>query len=195
MRHWKLIGLLLPAAFLLTLCSGIALAVAADAAAGHEPPRWNDFGWRVLNFAIFAGILWYFVGGKAVAYFKGRRQGIRDDLENLDERRRTAKQHLSAIELRIARLEEERRAILDESRGQASRIKAAIIAEAHNQAAQIIEQARRTAESEGHAVLAEVRATVADEIVAAAEKMLREKLSAADHEKLIADSVNKVVLH
>ena len=67
--------------------------------------------------------------------------------------------------------------------------------EAHRQAAQIVEQARLTAENEGRAIFAEVRASIADEIVNAAEKALSSKLNAAEHDKLIANSLNKVVLH
>ena len=58
-----------------------------------------------------------------------------------------------------------------------------------------MEQARLTAENEGRAIFAEVRASIADEIVNAAEKALSSKLNAAEHDKLIANSLNKVVLH
>ncbi len=99
------------------------------------------------------------------------------------------------MEARIARLDEERKAILEESRAQAERLKQGIVEEARRQAGQIVEQARLTAENEGRSVLAEVRAVLADEIVDAAEKVLRDKLNADEHEKLIANSLNKVVLH
>ena len=88
-----------------------------------------------------------------------------------------------------------KRCILAESRKQAENLKAGIVEEAHRQAAQIVEQARMTAENEGRAVLAEVRAVIADEIVDAAEKALSGKLTAEAHEKLIANSLKKVVLH
>lgn len=120
---------------------------------------------------------------------------IRQSLDDLEERRAKAKEHLAAVETRIARLDEEREAILAESRVQAENLKQGIMAEARRQAAQIVEQARLTAENEGRSVLAEVRAAIADEIVDAAEKALREKLKAGEHEKLIANSLNKVVLH
>ena len=58
-----------------------------------------------------------------------------------------------------------------------------------------MEQARRSAENEGRAVIAEVRATIADEIVAATEKALAKKLGPAEQEALIDKSLNKVVLH
>ena len=84
---------------------------------------------------------------------------------------------------------------LDESLAQAESVKQAVVEEAKRQAEQIVQQARRTAENEGRAMLAEVRAAIADEIVDAAEKVLAEKLTAAEHEKLITNSLNKVVLH
>ena len=121
----------------------------------------------------------------------------RDDLalDDLDERRKTAKEQLASVETRIANLNAEREAILAESRQQAEALKQGIVEEAHRQAAQIVEQARLTAENEGRAIFAEVRASIADEIVNAAEKALSSKLNAAEHDKLIANSLNKVVLH
>ncbi|MDR2055390.1 MAG: ATP synthase F0 subunit B [Desulfovibrio sp.] len=170
---------------------GVADALASD---GHGEPRWDDFGWRVLNFVIFVGILWYFIGGLAVRYFRGRKQGIRETLDNLEERRRSASENLAIVEKRIAGLNQEREAILQESRQQAQALKEGIIADAERQAAQIIAQAKSAAESEGRAVLAEVRGIIADEIVVAAEKVLSARLDNAAHEKLIDNSLNKVVL-
>lgn len=44
-------------------------------------------------------------------------------------------------------------------------------------------------------MLAQVRAAIADEIVDAAEKVLESKLDAAKHDKLINNSLTKVVLN
>ena len=169
-------------------------ASAAWAAEGHGP-RWDDFAWRVLYFVLFAGILWYFIGGKAKQFFRNRREGIAGELDSLDARRKSAREELDKVEQRIRNLEAERRAIIDESRAQAESLKQAIIDEARAQATQIVEQARRSAENEGRAVIAEVRATIADEIVAATEKALAAKLGPAEQEALIDKSLNKVVLH
>ena len=147
------------------------------------------------SFIIFAGILWYFVGGLARKFFSGRRARISQDLQDLEARRAEAQKRLDEVEKRISNLESERKAILDESLAQAESVKQAVVEEAKRQAEQIVQQARRTAANEGRAMLAEVRAAIADEIVDAAEKVLAEKLTAAEHEKLITNSLNKVVLH
>lgn len=173
----------------------VLLTVGTAFASEGEGLRWGDFAWRVLNLVVFAAILWKFTGKLIVNYFTGRREGIRQGLEDLDARRVDARKRLAEIAANIADLDAERKAILDESRAQAEAGKQAIIAEAHKQAEAILEQARRTAENEGRAMLAQVRAAIADEIVDTAEKVLESKLDAAKHDKLINNSLTKVVLN
>ncbi len=174
----------------------IVLLFAGNALASEgEPLRWADFGWRVLNIILFVGILWYFAGKLIVNFLAKRREGIAKDLEDLEARRVIAKEDLGKIEQRIANLDAECQAIMQESRQAAEAGKAAIIAEAEHQAAQILEQARRTAENEGRAMVAEIRSVMADEIVDAAEKALTSKLDAVKHDKLINNSLTKVVFN
>jgi F-type H+-transporting ATPase subunit b len=172
-----------------------AVAFASDGhAEGEQTPAMN-FVWRLLNIAIFVGVLYKLVGAKAKAFFTGRRDGIRTELADLEARKTEAELHLAQIKKRIANLEAERAAILAESKSQAEKIKAAILAEAHRQAEQVREQALRAAENEGKAVVEQLRAALADEITSAAEALLQTKLDDAQHEKLINNSLTKVVLN
>ncbi len=160
---------------------------------GHGLP-WGDFAWRIVNIIVFVAILWHFIGKLAVNYFRGRRKGIQDGIDDLTARREDAKKKLSEIEERIANLEEERKAILDESRAQAEALKADIVAKAHEQAKQIVAMAHATAESEGQRVLQQMRETIADELVDATRECLVKSLNKTKHEKLINNSLKKVVL-
>lgn len=176
------------------IAAGVLLTASTAYAADGEL-RWGDFGWRVLNLVVFVAILWKFAGKIIVNFLTGRREGIRQELDDLEAGRVSARQKLAEIEEGIANLENERKAILDESRDQAEAAKQAIIQEAHRQAEQILEQARRTAENEGRAVLAHVRESIAEEIIDAATAVLESKLDAAKHDKLINNSLTKVVLN
>lgn len=171
----------------------LAWAVPALASEGHEP-RWGDFAWRVVNLILFCGILWYFTGNLIKRFFHNRKENIRSTFDDLEARRKEAKEKLEEIEKRIANLEAERDAILAESREQAERLKNGIVNDAHKQADQIVEQARRAAENESQAMLNGVRAQVANEIIDAATKALKGQLSEEDHDKLISQSLDKVVL-
>lgn len=179
--------------FLTAITLILACAAPVLANADHEP-RWGDFTWRVVNLILFCGILWYFTGGLIKRFFSGRKKTIQDTLNELETRREKAREELAEIEKRIANLEAERKAILDESRAQAERLKQGIVEDAHRQADQIVDQARRTAENEGRAMLDQVRSTIADEIVETAGKALRGQLTEADHDRLIANALDKVTL-
>lgn len=179
--------------FLLALLLVLAFVEPVLASEGHEP-RWGDFAWRVLNLILFCGILWYFTGNLVKRFFRSRKQTIQDTMSELEQRREDAKANLEEIEKRIANLEAERNAILDESRKQAERLRRGIMDDAKRQADQIVEQARLAAENESRAMLEKVRATVANEIVEAASRALSGQLTEKDHERLISNSLDKVVL-
>ena len=178
---------------LFLLVFSLVLAVPAFASEGHEP-RWGDFAWRVANLVLFCGILWYFTGNLLKRFFRNRKQTIQDALSDLEKRREDAKADLAEIEERIANLEAERKAILDESKAQAERLKSGIVEDARRQADQIVEQARIAAENESRAMLDQVRSKIADEIIDAAGKSLSGAMTAADHDRLINNALNKVSL-
>lgn len=184
-------GVVAPALLVTIVCAAPALA----SEGGHDAPRWGDLAWRFVNLVIFAAILWHFLGKLCKKYFKGRKEKIKEGIDNLTQRREAAQENLAEIERRIANLEAERAAILEESRQQAEALKADIIAQAKAQAQQIVETAKVTAENEGHAIITQIRSTLADELVAATRKELETALAKKGaHDKLINKSLKKVVL-
>lgn len=183
---------------LLAACVLVPGTVCAAFAAGHgaegEPLAWGNFALRMVNVLIFIGIIWYAAGGLIRKFFVGRRASIVQEMDDLDRLKKEAAAHLADAERRVAHVEAECAALLEEGRAQAESLRASILAEAERQAAQIVEQARRSAEQEGKAELEAIRARMADEIVAAMEKSLGSRLDAAEHQKLIDNSLTKVVL-
>ncbi len=177
---------------LLVLFSGLAWA-SGDGEA--HSGKWMNLLYRVINFTIVAGILYYFVGKKIAAFFSGRSRQIKTEMLELDERRQKAETDLQEVEARIANLEAEKAAILQEAREQGQAVKAAIIAEAEKTAARIQSQAEMAAEQEVRQALAQVREQAAQQIVTEAQKIITGQLKKKDQENLIQDSLNKVVLH
>lgn len=183
-------GLMVAALLATVFCAAPAMA---STDGGHEL-RWGDLAWRCVNLVIFAAILWHFLGKLCVKYFRGRRQGIEDGINDLNDRRAAAQAHLTEIEERIANLESEREAILAESRAQAEKLKEDIVRQAHAQADQIVAMARVAAESEASSIMQRLRETIADELVDATRKNLVASLNKSKHDKLIDKSLKKVVL-
>lgn len=185
---------ILTGALALTLLA-VAVAFASEAAGGHHELPWGNFAARVVTFAVVVGVIWFKAGKKIVGFFSGRRTGIEQELADLETRKTQARKSLADVEQRIANIEAERKEIIAEYRAQGERIKDAIIAKAEQTASQITAQATKTAETEVKQAVEQMRAEMAELVVSAAEKMLAEKLTVEDHEKLIDKYLTKVVLN
>lgn len=160
----------------------------------HGVPWWN-FIFRVINFIIFIGIIWWAAGKKIAAFFGGRRKQIKEDLDDLSARQAEAERKLKGVETSIANLEQEKNAILDQARQQGEVLKQSIIDKAKADAEALKAQAQRTAANEAKAALDTMRAQMADLVVEAAKKMIEKKLTDKDHEKLVDEYLTKVVLN
>jgi F-type H+-transporting ATPase subunit b len=184
--------------FFAVLVAALAMASIASAAAGGQvftTDNVKDYAWRIGNLVIFLWLLYKFGGAKIKAFFVGRRDQIKQELDDLQARQAEAEKKLKDVEAGIANMAQEKQAILDEAKAQGEAIKAAIIEKAHKDAAALKEQAKRTAANEAQAAVDTIRAEMAEMVVAAAEKIVAEKLSAQDHEKLVDDYLTKVVLN
>lgn len=173
------------------VCLTVVPAYAAD---GHGND-WMNFLFRIINFALFIGIIYYLAGKKIADFFKTRRYTIENDLADLNQRKVDAEKRLKDVEASIANIDAERQAILDDYRKQGEALKAAIIEKANKTAEQITAQAAMTAEQESRLAVEQIRAEMADLVIEAAEKLLKDKLTAQEQEKLIDKYLTKVVLN
>lgn len=183
-------------AVLVTALAMASIALAADDGHGlYTAERLWNYAFRIVNFIIFVALLYKFGGAKIKAFFVGRRDQIKQELDDLQTRQAAAEKQLKEVETGIANMAQEKKAILDEARTQGEAIKAGIIAKAHKDAEALKAQAKLTAANEAQGAIDSIRAEMADMVVAAAEKIVAEKLSAQDHEKLVDDYLTKVVLN
>ncbi|MDR1124814.1 MAG: ATP synthase F0 subunit B [Deltaproteobacteria bacterium] len=159
----------------------------------HEPLV--DLGFRLLNLALFVALIVYLAGGKIAGALRGRSAGIAKEISSLEEAKAQAMRNVKDVERRIASLHEERQSILASYRSQGEALKYEIIGKAEKTAAQIVAQAKASARNEMDKAVGQLRAEISEEIIAAAEELLAERLDAAGHEKLIDKSLTKVVLN
>jgi len=57
---------------------------------------------RSINFLIFVAILWYLVGGKAVEFFRNRKEGIAKKFQEVEKKLNEAKVKKEELELKVA---------------------------------------------------------------------------------------------
>jgi len=182
------------------LVLGVAgLACASGDAGGAEAAQhglnWKDFLFRVVNFVLVFGVIAKLAGKKIVGFFRGRGAQIENQLADLDSRKADAAKRLAEIEASIGNLSEEKAKIEQEYRRQGEALRDSIVAAAEVKAVQIREQAAAAAEAESRVAMQQLRAELAEQVVAAAKASLEKKLTAKDQEKLVDEYLTKVVFN
>jgi F-type H+-transporting ATPase subunit b len=181
--------------FKITCLLILAICVLAFIAGRGSHSEYVNLAFRTGNFILFIALICHLCGARIKAFFRGRSEGIRNELAALEEAKTKAFNRMKRVEEQISRLDKDRQNILAEYRAQGEALKSEIIIKAERSARQIIAQARAAAQSEADKAEEEMRVELAEEIITAAQKLLAQRLTMAEHEKLIDKSLTRVVLN
>jgi len=92
------------------LVPSLALASGAE---HHDVTMFNsDFFWRVFNFSIFAGLVYYFVAGPIKDFFVGRSEGIANQLKEIEEKLQASKDAKKDAEANLLKAESKAKEIV-----------------------------------------------------------------------------------
>jgi len=188
--------------FLIALAIAVLLlfggtAVYASSEGGHGDAHAK--GWvatdtyRVMNFAVLAIALFLVLKKPVSQALSGRIQGIKEQLEELEEKKKAAEAKLVEYDAKMAALDQEAQAMLDEYAKQGEAAKARILEEAEAAAEKLKEQASRNIEAEFMQAKAELKAEIVEKALAKAEAIIKEKIDSDDQEKLVDEYLEKVV--
>ena len=186
-----LLNCLLPAVYCL-------LFIASPVLAAEEGGHGGESGmvWRIVNFAILALALFLMLRYlKVKDFFADRKKSIRTELEEAKKAKEEAEKKVKEFELKFSFLGKRIEEIYQEIREEGEIEKKRIIEEAVKISDRIQEQARLAAEQEIKKAMEEIKGEIAKVAVEMAEEILRGELSAADHERLIKEYLEKVRLH
>ena len=187
MKRLKIFGLAI-----LVVCTASTAAYASEGG-GFNP--WLDFLWRVITFAVVFGVLAKLLAKPLKTFFQGRTYQIETELKDLDTRRAEAERRLAEVEKSIANLNQEREAMLAQFRKDGELLKQKIIAGAEKSAEKIRQQAATSAQQEALSAINALRNEMAEQVTRAAGEMIKDKLTKADHERIVNDYLTKVVLN
>jgi F-type H+-transporting ATPase subunit b len=164
------------------------------AAGGHEEGWVWPLAARLINFAVLAGTLVYFLRKPFADYLKNRGEQIRRDLMDAQELRRTAEAQLAALDAKLKALPGEiealRRQGAEEIAAEGARIRAAAAAERDR----LLEQARREIDVQVRIAKQELRREAAELAVGVAAERIKQGLTPETHLRLVdryADQVKE----
>jgi F-type H+-transporting ATPase subunit b len=140
---------------------------------------------RAVNFAIFAGTLFYFLHSPIRTYLAGRSGQIRSDLVNAAEMRQSAAAQIEEIDRKMKALPGE----LDELRAQGAEEIAAeearIAAVAATERSRLLEQTRREIEVQVKIAERELVSHAADLAVGVAAERIKKNITDDDQKRLV----------
>ena len=111
------------------LLLSLLVVPAVLAASGHmegetsryfmQTGRESDFWPRVINFTIFAALLYYLIANPIKAFFKGRSEGIAAQLNEIEEKLQAAKNEQKEAQARLDASEKKAEEILADAKAEA----------------------------------------------------------------------------
>jgi F-type H+-transporting ATPase subunit b len=177
---------------LTTVC--VSATFASEAAEGaHEAITFmGDWLPRLVNFAIIAGVVVYFMRKPAQDFFKNRTAEIAKALEESKEARERAVAALTEMERKIKDLEAETARMVADAQSRSEKDKLALIEEGRKVAQDVQTQVKQGIDIE----LQKAKTTLAAEAsllsLDLAEGMIKEKIGGKDHERIVKEYISNV---
>jgi F-type H+-transporting ATPase subunit b len=148
--------------------------------------------WKFINLFVFVYILVRILKKPLSEAFKAKREQIRAELIKAEQERKAAMERLTAVEARLAQLENEKEQILARAREEAEEAKRRMA----EQTAADIERLKRQAESELERLAAQLRAGLrrfsAEESIRRATEKLRGRIDDSVDARLVKASISEI---
>ncbi|MBA4366274.1 MAG: hypothetical protein C0403_01370 [Desulfobacterium sp.] len=177
---------------LLSLClAGTAIASSPEQGGGKH---WLDTDWyRVMNFSVLIGALFFLLRKPVSQALNGRIDGIKTELEELEAKKKEAENKLVKYNEQIAALEKEAEKIVAEYKRQGEAARDRIIEVSKMTAAKLEEQAKRTIENEFKNAKLKLQEEIIEKTLTRAEKLVKDKITSEDQNRLVDEYLDKVV--
>lgn len=160
----------------------------------ERPEEFTRFDLSIYTFIVFAllmALLWKFAWGPIAKALDHRESSIAKMLDDAKAASETAARQLQQYEAKLLAAQEEAGKIVGDARKSAEEVAAKIQADAEASAERQRERAVADIEQAKNTALHEIAAKSVDTAVDLAGKIIRREVKAADHQQLIAESLNR----
>lgn len=185
-------------AALVLLVSAAAFAQEHAAEAQHEGAT-HSYGemlgalaWPLANFAIFCGVLYYFLNGPLKNHLSGRSTTIRKDLVEAAELKASANAQLASIEQKLQALPGELDALRTRGASEIAAEEQRIAALAAAERERLLEQTRREIDLQVRLAKREILEHAADLSVQLAADRLKKEITPEDQARLVDRYLDQV---
>jgi F-type H+-transporting ATPase subunit b len=189
-----MIGRLVAAGLAFALAAPAWAAEAAEHAEANSPFAGNigNALWTLVVFGLVVLVLGKFAWGPILAVLQKREDFIRQSLETARREREEAEARLKEYVDKLNAARAEATAIVEEGRRDAEATKRRIEEEARAEAQKIVARGKREIEIATETAIGEIYRVAARLSTEAASRILEREIKPADHERLIAQSIEEL---
>jgi len=181
-------------AWLMIIVTGTLVYASVGGEGSDHGAVMKDFGYRILNFIILVGFLWWMSAKKIKEFFVSRRVDIKTSLDQALVAKEDAEKKFKEYAAKLEKATEEIDGIAEMIKVQGSAEKEKLIEEAKKAAVKIEEDTKARMEQEFSNARNQLRAEAAQLSVQMAEELLRRNITIQDHEHMVRDYMDKVVI-
>jgi F-type H+-transporting ATPase subunit b len=171
------------------------VGASSEGEGGHEGVK----GWvatdtyRVMNFSVLVIGLFFLLRKPVSQALDSRIKGIKDQLSELEAKKKDAEKELAKYTERLSHLEQEAEKLIEEYIRQGNEAKARIIDEAEKTVERLEEQARRNIEHEFKQAKIKLQQDILEKALVNAETLIKNNITTQDQDKLVDEYLEKVV--
>ncbi len=184
---------------MLAFIYNLGLVLAATGGEGQFTQFYNEYFnipgfelWKFLNLAIFIALITYFVRKPLSEAFKARREQIRSELIRAEAEKKAALAKLTEAEAKLAQLEAEKEAIIENSMAEASAEEKRLAEQMRIEIDRLKKQREGELDRLAKQTYAGLRRFSAEESVRLAEEKLRSQIDGAKDARLVKASIQEI---
>lgn len=147
---------------------------------------------EMVGFVLLLMLLKRFLWVPVTNYLEQRQRDIAQTYDKVEQTRQEMERLRSEYEQRLANIEAEARAQIQQAVKEAQQMREQILAEARQQAEKMVRDAEESIRYEREKALAEMRTQVVDLTLLATSRILQESIDDARHRKMVEDFIEQV---
>ena len=179
--------------FIFLISISIAFA-AAEGEGGKDSKEWIDLGKKTFDFIVLVGLLYWLLAAQIKEFFSGRRVEIKKNLEESVEKKAEAEKKYREYSEKIDKASVEIDGIFEMIKAQGITEKQKIIEDAEKAAKKMKEDAHTRIEQELKGASDQLKEEAVQLSVKMAEEILKRSITEQDHETMVKEYMDKVVI-
>lgn len=180
------------AAFLLATMLLVVQTTPLFAAEGGSGSPLLDFVFKVINFAVLFGVIYYFAKKPVANLLKNSATTAKQNLDEARDAQKQVEEELEALREKLSKMKQEATTMVETAQEEAQKEKERIIAEGKALAEKMQEQARESIAQEYKKAEAELKRWTAEETVKQAEQQIKTRMDDSHQENLVKNFLNQL---